>query len=168
MDISIMGNVFALIGAAIAVGLSGIGSGVGMSWVQQAAAGVVSEEPQKFGKTLVLQLIPSSGALYGFVVGFLILNNTVIGGGLYTPVEGLTILAVSLPIGIVGLFGSLAQSKVCAAGVKMVGRREDLSGRALVMGVFIELFVLFALIISIMGVLQVDATGHLATYPYGY
>ncbi|MCL2587330.1 MAG: V-type ATP synthase subunit K [Firmicutes bacterium] len=150
-----MGNVYALIGAALAVALTGIGSAVGMSWVQQAAAGVVSEQPEKYGKLLVLQLIPSSNALYGFVVGFLIVNNVVLGSGSYGTEEGLMVLALSLPIAIAGMAAGLAQAKVCAAGVRMVGKRVELSGRALVMSVFIELFALFALIVSILGVLQV-------------
>ena len=150
-----LGNVMALLGAALAVSMTGIGSAVGMSWVQQAAAGVVSEQPQKYGKLLILQLIPSSNALYGFVVGFLIVNTTVLGGNSYDTASGLMILALCLPIAIVGMVAALCQAKVCAAGVRMVGKREELSGRALTMSVFIELFALFALIVSVLGVLQV-------------
>jgi len=151
-----MGNVFALIGAALAVIMTGVGSAIGMSWVQQAAAGVVSEQPHKYGKLLILQLIPSSNALYGFVVGFLIVNNVVLGGNTFSTEQGLMILALSLPIAVAGLFAALAQAKVCAAGVRMVGKREELSGRALTMSVFIELFALFALIVSVLGVLQIQ------------
>jgi len=150
-----MGNIFALVGAALAVIMTGIGSAVGMAWVQQAAAGVISEQPQKYGKLLILQLIPSSNALYGFVVGFLIVNNVVLGGGNYGNIEGLMVLALCLPIAIAGLVAALGQAKVCVAGVRMVGKRDELSGRALTMGVFIELFALFALIVSVLGVLQV-------------
>lgn len=155
MDINELGNMLALIGAALAVVLTGIGSAVGMSWVQQAAAGVVSEEPEKYGKLLILQLIPSSNALYGFVVGFLVLLQTPImgGGDALSAAQGLEILALCLPIAIVGLVAALAQAKVCAAGVRMVGKRVELSGRALTMSVFIELFALFALIVSVLGVL---------------
>jgi len=147
------GNVLALIGAALAVILTGAGSAIGMSWVQQAAAGVVSESPEKYGKTLILQLIPSSAALYGFVVGFLIMINTILGDTIFTQTEGLTILVMSLPIAVVGFIATLGQAKVCAAGVRMIGRNESLSGRALTMAVFIELFTLFALIVSILSVL---------------
>jgi len=153
------GNVIALVGAALAVIMTGIGSAIGMSWVQQAAAGVISEQPHKYGKLLILQLIPSSNALYGFVVGFLVVNTTVLGGGVFTMTQGLLILALCLPIAIVGLLAALAQAKVCAAGVRMVGKREELSGRALTMSVFIELFALFALIVSVLGVLQVQPAG---------
>ena len=156
MEIAELGNVFALIGAALAVLLTGVGAAIGTGIVQQAAAGVVSEKPEKFGKTLILQLIPSSGALYGFVVGFLILTNTPVMGGAdaaYSAADGLAILALSLPIAFVGLLATIAQAKVCAAGVRMIGKNDELAGRALTMAVFIELFTLFALIVSILGVL---------------
>lgn len=150
-----MGNVLAIVGAALAIILTGVGSSIGMSWVQQAAAGVVSEQPEKYGKTLILQLIPSSNALYGFVVGFLIVSKVLFGGALFSVVEGATILGFCLPIAVVGLFACLGQAKVCVAGIIMIGKKEELSGRALTMAVFIELFALFALIISVLGVLQI-------------
>ena len=151
-----IGDILAMVGAALAVALPAIGSAFGMSWVQQAAAGVVSEEPKKFGKTLILQLIPSSAALYGFVVAFLIMLNTSIMGPGYGQNEGMMILVVSLPIALVGLFGTLMQAKVCVAGVRMVGKDESLGGRALTMGVFIELFILFALIVSVLSVFGIE------------
>ena len=158
-----IGNILALIGAVLAVAIPGIGSSFGMSWVQQAAAGVISEEPKKFGKTLILQLIPSSATLYGFVVSFLVLLNTQIMGGYgFTQVEGMIIMAACLPIAIGGLFGTLGQAKVCVAGVRMIGKDESLSGRALTMAVFIELFILFTLIVSILSVFGVSPT---YTYP---
>lgn len=40
---------------------------------REAAAGVVIDEPEKFGKSLVLQLLPGTQGLYGFVIGLFIL-----------------------------------------------------------------------------------------------
>ena len=52
------GIVFALLGAALAVGLAGMGSAQGVGIAGQAAAGVVTEDPNKFAKVLILQLLP--------------------------------------------------------------------------------------------------------------
>ena len=52
-----MGIVYALLGAAIAVLLAGAGSAMGVGIAGQAAAGVISEDPSKFVKVLVLQLM---------------------------------------------------------------------------------------------------------------
>ena len=55
-----LGVFFIVLGAVLAAGLSGMGSAKGTSLVGQAAAGVVSEDPSKFGKVLILQVLPSS------------------------------------------------------------------------------------------------------------
>ena len=53
-----MGMVFALLGVALATGLSGWGSAWGVGLGGQAAAGVVAEDPDQFAKVLILQLLP--------------------------------------------------------------------------------------------------------------
>ena len=52
------GLIFGALGIALAVGMSGIGSAKGVGIVGEAAAGLVTEEPEKFGKALVLELLP--------------------------------------------------------------------------------------------------------------
>ena len=69
------GKVFAALGVALAIGLAGIGSAKGVGIVGEAASGLVTEEPEKFGKALVLQLLPGTQVLYGFVIGFLIFTQ---------------------------------------------------------------------------------------------
>lgn len=66
------GVLFATLGAAVAVFLSGIGSARGVGMVGEVAAGLMAEEPEKFGKSLVLQLLPGTQGLYGFVIGLLV------------------------------------------------------------------------------------------------
>ena len=62
--VEFMGNSglwMAFLGSAIAAGLAGCGSAIGVGIAGQAAAGVVTEDPGKFGKTLLLQALPNSG-----------------------------------------------------------------------------------------------------------
>ena len=54
------GIVFALLGVAVAVILAGMGSAYGVGVAGQAAAGVVTEDPDKFAKVLLLQLLPGN------------------------------------------------------------------------------------------------------------
>lgn len=152
-----MGITYAIIGAALAVILAGIGSCVGVSSASQAAAGIVSEDPDKFGKTMLLQLLPATQALYGFVVGFLVLMRTVMGGvTVISESTGLSLLGMCLPIGIVGMISAIFQGKVCVAAINMVGKRAELSGRGMTMGIFVEMFALFALIISFIGIMMTE------------
>ena len=76
-----MGMVFALMGAALATALPGIGSAWGVGIAGQAAAGVVSEDPEQFAKVLLLQLLPGTQGIYGLLVAFITLSNIGILGG---------------------------------------------------------------------------------------
>ena len=67
------GIVYALIGLALAVTLAGCGSAIGVKIAGEAAAGVVSVDPSKFSKVLVLQLLPGTQGIYGLIIAFLIL-----------------------------------------------------------------------------------------------
>ena len=55
-----LGIVYALLGAAAAVLLSGTGSAIGVGIAGQAASGVVTEDPSKFAKVLIIQLLPGT------------------------------------------------------------------------------------------------------------
>ena len=72
---SITGNGWALIGAALAVILAGCGSAYGVGVAGQAAAGVVTEDPSKFAKVLVIQLLPGTQGIYGLLVAFVALSR---------------------------------------------------------------------------------------------
>ena len=62
-----LGLILAIIGAALAAILPGIGSAYGVQIGGQAAAGVTSEKPELFGKLLVLQALPGTQGIYGFL-----------------------------------------------------------------------------------------------------
>ena len=59
------GGFLAVLGGALAVILSGMGSAKGVGIVGQAAAGLLSEEPDRFGQTLLLQALPGTQGIYG-------------------------------------------------------------------------------------------------------
>ncbi|MCK4237260.1 MAG: permease, partial [Candidatus Krumholzibacteria bacterium] len=93
------GFMLVVLGAALAAGLAGAGSALGTGVVGQAANGVVSEDPEKFGRLLVLQALPGTQGIYGLVALFMIINR-VAGWGVSLdkiPVStGLEILCASL------------------------------------------------------------------------
>lgn len=61
------------IGAALAVGISGIGGGIGIASAASAAIGSVSEDPKNFGRAIVFVAFAESIALYGFLIAFLLI-----------------------------------------------------------------------------------------------
>ena len=62
-----MGYSIAMIGVAVCVLLCGIGSCIGLYKTSTAAAGVLGEDPNKFGKVMVLVLLPATQGIYGFI-----------------------------------------------------------------------------------------------------
>ena len=109
-----LGLVYALLGAAVAVFLAGAGSSIGVGIAGRAAAGVVSEDPGKFAKVLIIQLLPGTQGIYGLLVGFITLSKIGLLGGnaaALDPKTGLLILAACLPVGIVGLISGKAQGQ---------------------------------------------------------
>ena len=68
-----LGIIIAAFGAGISALLAGIGSVWGVQCAGQAAAGVCSEQPDLFGKVLVLQALPGTQGIYGFLLAVLIM-----------------------------------------------------------------------------------------------
>lgn len=145
------GQILAIAGAAIAVALAGTGSAIGVGIAGQAGAGVVAEDPDKFGQTLLLQALPGTQGIYGLLVGFIIMLNIGVIGGLkdVTFTQGFMILVASLPIGIVGLLSAIAQGKAAAAGINMIGKRDEL-GKAITYAVMVETYAVLALLASFL------------------
>lgn len=145
-----VGLVFA--GAAIAAALGFSGSAIGMGHAGQAAAGVLGEKPQLFGKMLLMQALPGSQGIYGLVGAFLILNFAgILGGDGATAIStatGLQYLMAGLPIGIAGYFSGMFQGIVAASGISMIAKDETNMGRAIVLSVMVETWAIFGVLIS--------------------
>ena len=150
-----LGLVYALLGAAVAVFLAGAGSSIGVGIAGRAAAGVVSEDPGKFAKVLIIQLLPGTQGIYGLLVGFITLSKIGLLGGnaaALDPKTGLLILAACLPVGIVGLISGKAQGQTAAAAIGVVAKKPDQFGKAMLFPAMVETYAILALLISILAV----------------
>ena len=141
------GVVLAVLGAAIAEIFSGMGSAKGVGIVGNAAAGAVTEDPSLFGKVLVLEILPGTQGLYGFLAAFLIMNNI---SAELTFSQGLGLLFAAIPIAVVGYFSAIHQGKVAAAGVGIVIKKPDQSGKGVIFSAMVETYAVLALLISIL------------------
>ncbi|MDG2861096.1 V-type ATP synthase subunit K, partial [Vibrio parahaemolyticus] len=141
------GVFFAGLGIAFAVLFSGIGSAKGISIVGQAASGLIIEEPEKFGRSLILQLLPGTQGLYGFVIGLLVLGRLNADMSL---VEGMYLFASCLPVGFVGWQSAIAQGKTAAAGISILAKNEEHSTKGIIYSVMVETYALLAFVISLI------------------
>lgn len=141
------GTVFAVFGAAIAVFMAGMGSAKGCGLVGEAASGIVTEEPAKFGQALILQLLPGTQGLYGFIIGFLIalqIPNSL------TLMQGLYLLAASLPVGIVGYISAIAQAKVSASGLQILAKNPGETTKGIIFAAIVETYAILGFVASII------------------
>lgn len=153
------GMIISTFGAALAIGLAGIGSAKGISLAGQAAAGLVAEEPDRFGSALVLQVLPGTQGIYGLLVAFLILLfNGVIGGEPASAAQGWLYFFGALPTALVGLYSAIAQGKTAVAGIAMIGKRPEEQGKAITMAILVETYAVFALLISMLVILLGQAS----------
>lgn len=139
------GSFFAILGIALSVILSGMGSAKGVGMVGEAASAVVIDEPEKFGKSLILQLLPGSQGLYGFAIGLLALGKVTVG---MSTLAGFTVFLACLPIAFVGYFSAIAQAKVSVAGITILIKNESQQVKGIVYAVMVEIYALLAFVIS--------------------
>ena len=142
-----MGNTIALIGIALCVLLCGIGSCIGLYKTSSAAAGVLGEDPKKFGKVMVLVLLPATQGIYGCIIGIIASGSV---NAAMTTAEGWALFAAVLPMAISGFVSAWFQGKSAVNCIYAVGKQESLSGKMIVYPGMIEFYAILGLIISIM------------------
>ena len=155
------GQGLALLGAALATLLSGMGSAKGVSLVGTATSGPMTEDPGKFGKALILQALPMTQGIYGLITSFLIIFKLgIIGGNVreLTLAGGVYFLVASLPIAIVGLYSGIRQGMVAASGISLISKRPDEVGKAMISAALVETYAIFAVLISLLLVLFAPAS----------
>jgi len=145
------GLALALAGAGVAVGLGGIGSSVGVGLAGQSGAGVTTEQPEKFGKVLILEALPGTQGIYGFLIGFLILLFTGVLTGEpkdISTAQGLQLFFACLPCGLACLFSGIHQGKVSSAGMGMIAKDESQMGKAMVLSAMVETYAVLGFLVS--------------------
>ena len=149
-----MGVALALLGAAIAALFAGVGSAIGVGIAGQAAAGVVTEDPNKFSKVLVLQLLPGTQGIYGLLIAFITLTQIGIMGGSadLSLVKGALYLAACLPIGVVGLVSARHQVRTSVASIGIVAKKPEQFGKAMLFPAMVETYAILALLVSILAI----------------
>lgn len=141
------GMFLAYAGIAAAVLFSGYGSARGVGLSGQAASGVVTEDPAKFGKSVILAALPGTQGIYGFVIGMLmyIKISAVTDISILT---GLQYLMAGLPVGIVGWLSGIWQGNVVVAAMGILAKRPDESTKGIIYAGMVETYAILAFVIS--------------------
>ena len=140
-----LGVTMSILGAGIAVIMAGIGSIIGIGYPGRAAAGVLSEDPTKFGSLFLLVVLPGTQGFYGFVAAFLIIGNI---SKVTEFSQGLQLFFAALPIAFTGLMSGIHQGKVCAAGVNLVAKRAKEAMKGVIFAAMVETYAVLGLLIT--------------------
>ena len=141
------GYVIAILSIALCVLVCGIGSCIGLYKTSTTAAGVLGEDPKKFGKVMVLVLLPATQGIYGFIIGIIASSSL---NQITSEAAGWAMLGALLPMIVSGIFSAVVQGMAAANCIKAVAKQESLSGKLIVYPGMIEFYAILGLIISIM------------------
>jgi V/A-type H+-transporting ATPase subunit K len=149
MDIGLS---FAVGGAAFAAFLAACGSAWGIAVAAEAAGGVLTEDPDKFGRLLVLVALPGTQGFYGFLGAFYIMMKiNLLGGGLPVSLSsGLQLFFAGLPVGIAGLVSGYYQGRAAAAGIYLIAKRPEETGKAIILPAMVETYAVLGLLATIL------------------
>ena len=143
-----LGLIFTIAGAVIVMVISGIGSSIGVALAAQAAAGVMTEDPEKFGRMIPLVGVPGTQGFYGFLIGFLVLNKlNLLATQIIIPnlSQGIQIFSICLVVSLVESISAVWQGKVSVASIYIVAKKPEEAGKALVLPIFVEIYAILGL-----------------------
>ncbi len=141
------GAILGYLGVALAVALSGFGSSIGTGTTGAAAASLIKDQPEKFTQALILQLLPGTQGLYGFVIGFMILFSISPDLAL---ADGFRLLIAALPIALVGWVSGKHQGNVSTAGLQILAKRPENVANGIILAIMVETYAILAFISSIL------------------
>lgn len=139
--------VFAYLGIALMIGLSGIGSSYGVTIAGNATIGALKKNPAATGSYIALAALPSSQGLYGFV-GYFLLSSFLVPE--ITWFVAAAVFGAGLGLGLVALFSAIRQAQVCANGIAAIGSGNNVFGTTMILAVFPELYAILGLLVLIL------------------
>ncbi|NMX24578.1 V-type ATP synthase subunit K [Streptococcus sanguinis] len=145
-------RLFCRSGSSLAVFLSGMGSALGVGSTGQAAAALLKEQPEKFAQALILQLLPGTQGLYGFVIGITVFFNIKPELALQS---GVAYFLAALPVAIVGYFSAKHQGRVATAGIQILAKRPEEVMKGVILAAMVETYAILAFVVSFIMVLNV-------------
>ncbi|HNS18752.1 MAG TPA: V-type ATP synthase subunit K [Bacteroidales bacterium] len=131
--------ILAYLGLGLMVGLSGVGSAIGVTIGANATIGALKKNDSAFGSYMLLSALAGTQGLYGFAGFFIILNSGVITSSM-TMLPGVAILAAGFAQGLVCLISAIYQGRICANGIAGIGSGYDVFGKTMVLAVYPELY----------------------------
>lgn len=142
-----METIVATTGLALMIGLSGIGSAIGLALGASSVLGMIKKKPEAFGNALVLSGLPATQGLYGFVAFILYSAEVKSGMPMF---NAAVVFGAGLAVGIVCLMSAIQQAQVCASGIQAIGGGHDAFGKTMILAAFPEFYAILSLVAAIL------------------
>ena len=144
-----------ILGCALAIGIAGISSAIGLALAGSSAVAVTAEKPNLFGKLLVLQVLPMTQSVYGLLTAILLMMGAGLLGGeklLSGPegaLAGMGAIWIGLAVGLTGI-SAINQGMVASSSISAVGRNPEVAARGIIFTVRPETIAIFGLLVGIL------------------
>lgn len=157
---TVSGFAIALLGASFAALMCAVGSAYGTGIAGEAGAGLLCEEPGKFGKVMLLQVIPGTQGVYGLVVWFFaVFRMGLLSTGVVdmTVAEGMRYFAACLPMALGGGLSAIAQGRVAASSMSILAKKPDDWSKGMVLCITVEFYAILSLLASMLMLIYISA-----------
>ena len=140
-----------ILGCALAIGIAGIASAIGLALAGSSAVAVTAEKPDLFSKCLILQVLPMTQSVYGLLTAILLMMGAGLLGGDATinSLQGMGAIWVGLAVGLTGI-SAINQGMVASSSISAVGRNPDVASKGIIFTVMPETIAIFGLLVGIL------------------
>ena len=136
---------FDMLGPAIVLGLACLGSAIGCGIAGMASHGVMARVDENHGKFIGMSALPSSQAIYGFVL--MLLMKQAIDAKTLSAING---IGIGTFIGLAIMLSSIFQGMCAATGIQASAKQPSVYGKCLAALGIVESFSLFAFVFALL------------------
>jgi V/A-type H+-transporting ATPase subunit K len=142
---------YIILGCALAIGIAGIASAIGLALAGSSAVAVTAEKPDMFSKCLILQVLPMTQSVYGLLTAILLMMGAGLLGGtaVVSSLQGMGAIWIGLAVGLTGI-SAVNQGMVASSSISAVGRNPDVASKGIIFTVMPETIAIFGLLVGIL------------------
>ena len=116
------------LGAGLAIGIAGLGVGIGEGIVAKKSLEIMGKNPEMSGTFLVLTILgialTESAAIYGLIVAF-----SILGVDPETVTNGAKLIAAGLAVGLAGAGSGIGEGLLVAGAMESILRNPEIKGK---------------------------------------
>ena len=136
---------YEMIGPALALGLSCLGSAIGCGIAGMASHGVMARVEEGHGKFIGMSAAPSSQSIYGFIL-MLLMKQAIDAGTL----SAMSAIGIGASSGLAIMMSAIYQGKCCASGIQASAKQPAIFGKCFAAVGIVESFALFAFVFALL------------------